>query len=134
MSGQWVSLKSGSTSYVLASAQTSATKFFTNKYDATSTYAIHNADDTRQIALQGTDGVLLYLIDATNPSSDNIPKGQLMEWATFTMDNNVLGVKDGSTLTNRTFVAVKGSDNGYGLALYDGKYPRSTIGNIPSLC
>ena len=43
-----------------------------------------------------------------------------MEWATFTMDSNVLFVKDGSTLTNRTFVAVKGTDNSYTVALYDG--------------
>lgn len=120
VSNQWVSLPSG-TSYVLNSAQTAATKFFVQKYDATSTFAVHNADDTRQVALQGADGTLLYFVDATNPSSSTIPKGQLMEWATFTMDNNVLGVKDGSTLTNRTFVAVRGADGGYGIALYDGK-------------
>ena len=47
-----------------------------------------------------------------------------MEWATFTLDSNTLFVKDGSTLTNRTFVAVKGADGGYGVALYDGKYPK----------
>jgi hypothetical protein len=45
-----------------------------------------------------------------------------MEWATFTMDNNVLFIKDGSTLTNRTFVAVKGSGSDYNVALYDGKH------------
>lgn len=44
-----------------------------------------------------------------------------MEWATFTMDNNVLFVNDGSTLANRTFVAVKDSGSDYGIALYDGK-------------
>ncbi|KAF2678233.1 hypothetical protein K458DRAFT_317287 [Lentithecium fluviatile CBS 122367] len=120
VSGQWVTLPSGSTSYSLAAAQTSATKFFLNKYTATGTYALHNADDTRQVALQGESGVLLYLVDATSPSTDKIPKGQLMEWATFTTDNNVLGVKDGSTLTNRTFVAVKGTGTSYTLALYDG--------------
>lgn len=43
-----------------------------------------------------------------------------MEWATFTMDNDVLGVKDGSTLPKRTFVVVRsGSD--YTIALYDGE-------------
>ncbi|KAJ4301048.1 hypothetical protein N0V90_003138 [Kalmusia sp. IMI 367209] len=119
VSGQWVALKTGSTTYSLASAQTAATKFFINKYDATGTYAFHNADDTRQVALQGPTGVLLSFVDATNPSTDTIPKGQLMEWATFTTDNNVLFVKDGSTLTNRTFVGVKGSDNSYTIALYD---------------
>lgn len=44
-----------------------------------------------------------------------------MEWATFTMDNNVLGVNDGSTLKSRTFVGVKGTGNAYTLALYDGE-------------
>jgi hypothetical protein len=38
------------------------------------------------------------------------------------MDNNVLFIKDGSTLTNRTFVAVKGSGSDYNVALYDGKH------------
>ena len=122
VSGQWVALKTGSTSYSLASAQSAATKFFTQQYTATGTYAFHNADDTRQVALQGTNGILLNVVDATNPSSSNIPAGQLMEWATFTIDNNVLGVKDGSTLTNRTFVAVKGTGSDYTLAFYDGQY------------
>ncbi|KAF2474843.1 uncharacterized protein BDR25DRAFT_384233 [Lindgomyces ingoldianus] len=120
VNNQWVALKTGATAYTLAAAQSAAAKFFVDQYKPTSTYAFHNADDTRQIALQGPDGVLLYLVDITNPSSTNIPSGQLMEWATFTMDSNTLGVKDGSTLTNRTFVAVKGSDGGYSLALYDG--------------
>jgi hypothetical protein len=114
-------LKTSQSGYTLASAQTAATKFFVNQYKPTSTYAFHNADDTRQVALRGSSSVLLYLVDVTNPSSGTIPGGQLMEWATFTMDNNVLGVKDGSTLPNRTFVAVRGADGGYGLALYDGK-------------
>lgn len=43
-----------------------------------------------------------------------------VEWATFTMDNNVLGVNDGSTLKNRTFAAVRGTGTTYTLALYDG--------------
>ena len=120
MNNQWVSLKTGSTSYTLASAQTAAAKFFTDQYKPTGTYAFHNADDTRQVALQGPNGTLLYVIDVTNASTANIPGGQLMEWATFTIDNNQLGVKDGSTLVNRTFVAVQGADNGYGLAFYDG--------------
>ncbi|KAL1595808.1 hypothetical protein SLS60_009497 [Paraconiothyrium brasiliense] len=122
VSGQWVALKTGSTTYSLAAQQTAATKFFVNKYAPTNTFAVHNADDTRQLALQGPNGVLLSLVDATNPTTDTIPKGTLMEWATFTMDNNVLFVKDGSTLANRTFVAVKGSGSDYSLALYDGKY------------
>ena len=119
---QWVSLKTGATQYSLASGQAAATKFFVNLYKPTNTYAIHNADDTRQVALQGSSSYLLNVVDVTNPSSDKIPGGQLMEWATFTLDNNVLGVKDGSTLTNRTFAAVPASGgSGYNLAFYDGK-------------
>lgn len=121
VNNQWVSLKTGQSGYTLASAQTAATKFFVNEYKPTATYAFHNADDTRQVALRGSSSALLYLVDVTNPSSDNIPGGQLMEWATFTMTDNVLGVKDGSVLPNRTFVAVRGADGGYGLALHDGK-------------
>ncbi|KAF9730661.1 hypothetical protein PMIN04_001729 [Paraphaeosphaeria minitans] len=120
VSGQWVALKTDSTSYSLTAQQNAATKFFVNKYAPTGTFAVHNADDTRQLALQGSNGILLSLVDATNPTTDSIPKGTLMEWATFTMDNNVLFVKDGSTLANRTFVAVKVSGSDYSIALYDG--------------
>ncbi|KAH7069448.1 hypothetical protein FB567DRAFT_507812 [Paraphoma chrysanthemicola] len=120
VNNQWVTLPTSSSSYGLATAQTAATKFFVQKYNATNTWAFHNADDTRQLALRGPDGVLLYLIDVTNPNAGNIPGGQLMEWATFTMDNNILGVNDGSTLKNRTFVAVSGTGASYTLALYDG--------------
>ena len=119
INNQWVTLPSGSASYGLAAAQTAATKFFVQKYNATNTWALLNADDTRQVALRGPNGTLLFLVDVTNPRSDNIPGGQLMEWATFTMDNNVLGVNDGSTLKSRTFVAVSGTTPT--LALYDGK-------------
>ncbi|KAF2033743.1 hypothetical protein EK21DRAFT_32834, partial [Setomelanomma holmii] len=120
VNNQRVTLPSSLSSYALATAQTSATKFFVQKYNATNTWAFHNADDTRQLALQGPNGTLLYLVDATNPSSDDILTGQLMEWATFTVDNNVLGVNDGSTPKNRTFAAVKGAGTSYTLALYDG--------------
>jgi hypothetical protein len=118
---RWVTLPTSSSSYGLAAAQTAATKFFVQKYNATNTWAFHNADDTRQLALRGADGVLLYLVDVTNPNSDSIPGRQMMEWATFTMDSNVLGVSDGSTLKNRTFAAVTGTGASYTLALYDGK-------------
>ncbi|KAF2263607.1 hypothetical protein CC78DRAFT_617514 [Lojkania enalia] len=120
VNNQWVSLKTGQTSYTLAAQQSAAAQFFIDQYKPTGTYSFRNTDDTRQIALQGPDGTLLYMVDVTNPSSTNIPGGQLMEWGTFTIDNNVLGVKDGSLLTNRTFVAVEGSDGGYSIALYDG--------------
>jgi hypothetical protein len=121
VTNQWVTLSSGSTSYGLATAQSAATKFFVQKYNATNTWAFHNADDTRQVALRGANGALLYMVDVTNPNTGSIPGGQLMEWATFTMDNNVLGVNDGSTLKNRTFAAVRGTGTTYTLALYDGE-------------
>ncbi|KAF2797795.1 hypothetical protein K505DRAFT_405544 [Melanomma pulvis-pyrius CBS 109.77] len=128
VNNQWVSLKTGSTAYGLASTQAAATKFFVNLYKPTGTYSFHNADDTRQVALQGKDSVLLNVIDVTNPNTDIIPGGTLMEWATFTMDGNVLGVKDGSTLTNRTFVAIQAT-GGYNLAFYDGASNTTTAVN-----
>lgn len=122
VANQWVTLPSGSTSYRLASAQTAASKFFVVKYDPTNTYRLHAAeDDQRQIALRGSSSVLLYAVDAIALSSTNTTDGALWEWGTFTMDNNVLGVNDGSTLKNRTFVAVKGTGTTYDLAFYDGK-------------
>ncbi|KAF2645768.1 hypothetical protein P280DRAFT_513655 [Massarina eburnea CBS 473.64] len=120
VNNQYLALKTGSSSYAMNGTQAAASKFFSTKYEKTGTWAIHNSDDTRQIVLQGSSSALLYLLDATDPRTDTIPKGQLMEWATFTKDNNVLGVKDGSTLTNRTFAAVKQTDGSYTLALYDG--------------
>jgi hypothetical protein len=122
ITNQWVTLCSGSSSYTLATAQSAATKFFVQKYNATNTWAFHNADDTRQLALRRPDGTLLYLVDVTNPNAGNIPGGQLMERATFTMDNSVLGVRDGSTLKSRTFAAVRESGSMYSLALYDGEF------------
>lgn len=121
VNNQWVTLKTGASCYTLAAAKTAAAKFFLDQYEPTGTYAFYNSDDLRQVALQGPDGVLLYVVDVTSPNSNNIHGGQLMEWATFTIDNNQLGVKDRSTLTNRTWVAVQGSDGGYGIALYDGE-------------
>lgn len=80
VANQWVTLASGSTSYGLVSAQTAATKFFVQKYNATNTWAFHNADDTRQVALRGADGTLLYMVDVTNPSAGNIPGGQMSKF------------------------------------------------------
>jgi hypothetical protein len=128
VTNQWVTLPSGSTSYGLATAQSAATRFFVQKYNATNTWAFHNADDTRQVALRGANGALLYMVDVTNPNTGSIPGGQLMEWATFTMDNNVLGVNDGSTLKSRTFAAVRGTGTTYTLALYDGEWARRDTG------
>lgn len=132
LNNQYVALPAGSTTYALTTPLSSATKFFVQKFNATNTWAFHNADDTRQLALRGPDGVLLYMVDVTNPNSGNIPGGQLMEWATFTMESSVLGVSDGSTLKSRTFVGVKGTGNAYTLALYDGElgFDDSELGDV----
>ncbi|KAF2196304.1 hypothetical protein GQ43DRAFT_383622, partial [Delitschia confertaspora ATCC 74209] len=117
---QYLTLAPSSTRYTLAATASSAARFFTTQYTPTGTYALHNSDDSRQVALQGTTSVLLNLIDATNPNSTNIPGGSLMEWATFTTEGNSLGVKDGSTLANRTWVVVGSGTGTGGVALYDG--------------
>jgi hypothetical protein len=121
VNNQWATLKTSASGYTLAAAKNAAAKFFLGQYRPTGTYAFHNSDDLRQVALQGPDGVLLYVVNVTSPNSNNISGGQVMDWATFTIDNNQLGVKDGRTLTNRTWVAVQGSDGGYEIALYDGE-------------
>ena len=126
LNNQYVSLKTGQTTYSLG-PQASAAKFFFRKYDPTGTWSFYNSDDTRQVALLGANSILLNFVDFTSPSADKIPGGQFMEWGTFTTDNNLVGVKDGSTLTNRTFVGVKGSDNSYTVAFYDGTWIDSTI-------
>ncbi|KAF1995147.1 hypothetical protein P154DRAFT_474736 [Amniculicola lignicola CBS 123094] len=119
LNGQYVTLKTGATQYSLGTALASAAQFFYDQYPPTGTYSFRNSDDTRQLALQGPNGVLLNLIEVVNPSSSSIPGGQLMEWGTFTIEGSVLGVNDGSTLKNRTFVAVK-QGTGYDVAFYDG--------------
>lgn len=117
----WVTLSNSSADYGLVKERLAAATFFVQKYDATNTFAFHNTNYVRQIALQGPDGVLLYMVDVKSPNATTIPSGYLMEWATFTMEGNVVGVNDGSALENRTFVAVKDADSEtYTLALYDG--------------
>ncbi|KAF2708541.1 hypothetical protein K504DRAFT_502566 [Pleomassaria siparia CBS 279.74] len=132
VNNQWLALKTGSTQYTLANTQAAGTKFFTGPYKSTGTNAIFNADDTRQVALQGTSNVLLNVVDVTNPRTDTIPEGTLMEWATFTMDGAVLGVNDGSTLKNRSFVAIQGT-GGYSVAFYDGASTTTTPINLIQL-
>ena len=116
MNNQWVSLKTGATTYGLASTQAAASKLWVKVYPPTGTFSVFNVNAS-EMALTGTTSVLLNAVDRTGLG---IPDGTLMEWATFTLDNDVLGVKDGSALTNRTFVAVQ-STGGYSLAFYDGK-------------
>jgi hypothetical protein len=66
-------------------------------------------------------GELLYMDDVLYPS---VSGGELIEWGVFIMDGNVLGVRDGSALTRRSFVAVHPEAEGgtYEVALYDGEF------------
>ena len=131
---QWVSppaTSSTTNTYVLGSSQSAASKFFVIKYNATNTWELHAAEDAdRQVALRGRDqlGELLYMDDVLRPS---VSDGELVEWGVFIMDGNILGVKDGSALTRRSFVAVHPEVNGeaYELALYDGKCQNSEYQN-----
>ncbi|KAF1830024.1 PCI-domain-containing protein [Decorospora gaudefroyi] len=126
---QWVSLPASSFTngtYTLGSNQSAASRFFIVKYEATNTYELHAAEDgDRQVVLRGRNqsGELLYMDDVFRPGSFGIPDGQLIEWGVFILDNNMLGVKDGSALTRRSFVAVhpETADGGYELALYNGE-------------
>lgn len=92
------------------------------KYEPNNSWGFVTANDSRQVALLGQEpaGVLLYMV---RYSAETALAG-FMEWSTFTMDNNVLAVKDGSTLTSRTFAAVlpSGSGSDWTLALYDGEW------------
>ncbi|OCL04712.1 hypothetical protein AOQ84DRAFT_380306 [Glonium stellatum] len=103
------------------SSALNAARVFTTPYTPTGTLSLHIADDTHQIALLGTSPSLLSLVDVVSPTTDAIPKGQLMEWSTFTIDSTGnLGVKDGSALTTRHWVAWENTDGSYGIGLYDG--------------
>jgi hypothetical protein len=123
---QWVSRPvspSTTDTYTLNSSQSAASRFFIVKYNATNTYELHTAEDAdSQVVLRGRglNGELLYLDEVLHPS---ISDGELVEWGVFVLDGNILGVKDGSALTRRSFVAVYPKIDGgaYELALYDGE-------------
>jgi hypothetical protein len=115
VNNQWVSLKTGATTYGLSSTQAAASKFWVRVYPPTGTFSVINVNGS-ELALTGTTSVLLNVVES--PGIAN-PGGTLIEWGTFTMNNDVLGVNDGSALNNRTFVAVQAT-GGYSLAFYDG--------------
>lgn len=97
-----------------------AAKIFTSAYQPTQTYSMHIADDSHQIALQGTNG-LLELVDLVNPSTDNIPQGGVTEWSTFLIGSDgAVTIKDGADIPSRRWVAYENSDGSYTVALYDG--------------
>jgi len=95
-------------------------KFYTTKYDSAQTLSLHVTDDTHQIALRGSNG-LLDLVDVVNPTAEGIPQGQAMEWSTFVIDGQGnVNVKDGQEIPTRRWVAYANTDGSSGVALYDG--------------
>jgi hypothetical protein len=112
--------------YTLTKDQTTATKFefYNRTLQGNPRFSAFALDDHQEAALMGPGpaGELLYLVNAGYPTSDSIPKGMLMEWATFITPNNVLSVDDGSTLTKRTFAVVEGDNKNNTIALWDGKF------------
>lgn len=129
LDSQWVSLPVSSLdirSYVLSNSQDAASRFYLVKYNATNTWELHAAEDgDRQVVLHGRNqsSELLYMSDVLHPGSADVLEGELAEWGVFILDNNVLDVKDGSALTERSFVAVhpEVEDDYSEIALYDGK-------------
>jgi hypothetical protein len=98
-----------------------AAKIFSSQYSPAQTFSLHIADDSHQIALQGSNG-LLELVDVVNPTGDSIPQGQAMEWSTFVIGSDgAISIKDGADIPTRHWVAYENSDGSYSVALYDGK-------------
>ncbi|KAF2423192.1 hypothetical protein EJ08DRAFT_456517 [Tothia fuscella] len=98
----------------------SAAKVLATPYEPAQTLALSIGDPSKQIALAGSNG-LLELVEVTNPTGNSIPKGQSMEWSTFTIDSRGnLNVKDGADIPTRKWVAYQNGDGSTGIGLYDG--------------
>jgi len=134
LSNQFLSSKNGKVglfSGARESANTAA-KILATPYDPAQTLSLHVGDETHQLALSGSNG-LLELVDVVNPTSDSIPQGQSMEWSTFVIDGQGnLNVKDGADIPTRRWVSFENTDGSYGVALYDGvTVPQArTLANI----
>jgi hypothetical protein len=97
-----------------------AARVFSSRYDASQTLSLHIADNTHQMALVGSNG-LLELVDVVNPTADTIPQGQAMEWSTFVIDGQgKITIKDGADIPTRQWVAYEIGNGDYGVGLYDG--------------
>ena len=61
--------------------------------------------------------------DVVQPGSSSVLEKELAEWGVFILDNNILGVEDGSALTKRSFVTVHPEtvDGEYEVAFDDGE-------------
>jgi hypothetical protein len=93
--------------YTLSNSQSTASKFFLVKYNATNTWKLHAAeDDNRQVVMhdRNQSDQLLYMSDVLRPGSTNVLERELVDWGVFILDNKILDVRDGSALTDRSFV------------------------------
>jgi hypothetical protein len=105
-----------------------AGKFFTTEYTGSGTISFHAGDDTHQLGLSGTNG-LLSLVDLVNPSAQTIPKDKPTEWSVFQIgQGGDVTVKDGQNVPSRKWVTYLDTDGVYYVGLWDGKliskYPR----------
>jgi hypothetical protein len=97
-----------------------AARMFPSPYEKT--YSLHIKDETHQLTLLGSKGVL-QLVDKVNPTDKDIPAGQFMEWSTFVIDGQgKLSVNDGLDQPQRHWIAWDKGDGSYAVGLYDGKY------------
>jgi hypothetical protein len=97
-----------------------AAVFWSSQYTASKTLSFHVTNPEHQIALRGAKGVLA-LVDVTNPNTDSVPKGQLMEWSTFVVGKGGrVTINDGADIPSRKWVAYQ-DGAGFQVALYDGK-------------
>jgi len=122
LSNQYLSSKNGKVGLFSGAKESASTaaKVFTTNYDAAQTLSLHIGDETHQIALSGSNG-LLELVDVVNPTAESIPQGQNMEWSTFVIDQSGnVNVKDGADIPTRRWVTFENTDGSYGVALYDG--------------
>ncbi|KAF2671729.1 hypothetical protein BT63DRAFT_178519 [Microthyrium microscopicum] len=93
--------------------------FWSSPYDEKKTLSFHTNDDTHQIALKGSNGIL-DLIDVVNPTGDMITTGTSMEWSTFAVDGQGgVTVSDGADIPSRKWIAYQ-DGRGMTVALYDG--------------
>jgi hypothetical protein len=98
-----------------------AAVFWSSQYTASKTLSFHVTNPEHQIALRGSKGVLA-LVDVTNPNTDSVPRGQLMEWSTFVVGKGGrVTINDGSDIPSRKWVAYQDGSAGWQVALYDGK-------------
>jgi hypothetical protein len=122
LSNQYLSSKGGKVGLFTGAKESASTaaKVLATPYDPSQTLALSIGDPSKQIALAGSNG-LLELVEVVNPTGNSIPKGQSMEWSTFTIDaNGNVNVKDGQNIPTRKWVAFQNADGSTGIGLYDG--------------